>query len=120
MALAARILLFLSDTQPTCLGNYAASSRGSCLKERQNNPLRHRAQITSTVQNLNFASQKLQPLLEDFRKTSGQANEGLNHIESLIGENGKDICQAIFDVRRSLANVIDLTGRLGQTVDVNS
>lgn len=80
----------------------------------------NRAQVKSTVQNLNSASQKLEPLLQDLRKTSAQANEALNHIDSLIGENRKDLRQAIVDLRRSLATVSDLTGRLDQTVDVNS
>ena len=80
----------------------------------------NRPQIKSTVQNLNSASQKLEPMLQDLRKTSAQANEALNHVDSLIGENRQDIHQAILELRRSLATVIDLTGRLDQTVDVNS
>ena len=80
----------------------------------------NRPPLKSSIQNLSSASQKLEPLLQDFRKTSAQANETLSHIDSLIGENRKDIRQAILDLRRSLANAIDLTGRLDQTVDVNS
>lgn len=80
----------------------------------------NRAQVKSTVQNLNSASQKLEPLLQDLRKTSAQANEALNHIDSLIGENRQDLRQAILDLRRSLVTVNDLTGRLDQTLDVNS
>jgi phospholipid/cholesterol/gamma-HCH transport system substrate-binding protein len=80
----------------------------------------NRAQVKSTVQNLNSASQKLEPLLQDLRKTSAQANEALNHVDSLIGDNRKDIRAAVVDLRRSLATVNDLTSRLDQTVDVNS
>ena len=80
----------------------------------------NRPQVKSTVQNLNSASQKLQPLLDDLRKTSAQANEALSHVDSLIGDNRQDIHQAILDLRRSLVTVNDLTGRLDQTVDVNS
>lgn len=80
----------------------------------------NRPQLKSTLQNVNSASQKLQPLLDDLRKTSAQANEALSHIDSLVGENRQDIRQAILDLRRSLVTVNDLTGRLDQTVDVNS
>jgi phospholipid/cholesterol/gamma-HCH transport system substrate-binding protein len=80
----------------------------------------NRPQVKSAVQNLNSATQKLQPLLDDLRKTSAQANEALGHVDSLIGENRQDIHQAILDLRRALVTVNDLTGRLDQTVDVNS
>jgi phospholipid/cholesterol/gamma-HCH transport system substrate-binding protein len=80
----------------------------------------NRAPVKSTVQNLNSASRKLDPLLDDLRKTSAQANEALNHIDTLIGENRADLRQAVKDLRESLATVSDLTGRLDQTLDVNS
>jgi len=80
----------------------------------------NRAQVKSTVQNLNSASQNLSPLLQDLRKTAAQANEALNHVDSLIGENRADVRQAVVDLRRSLATVTDLTARLDQTLDVNS
>src|SRR6266496_18477 len=79
-----------------------------------------RAQVKTTVQNLNSASQNLSPLLQDLRKTAAQANEALNHVDSLIGENRADVRQAVVDLRRSLATVTDLTARLDQTLDVNS
>jgi phospholipid/cholesterol/gamma-HCH transport system substrate-binding protein len=44
----------------------------------------------------------------------------LNHIDATIGENRPDVRQAVIDLRRSLANVTDLTGRLDKTLDVNS
>ncbi len=80
----------------------------------------NRGAVKATVQNLNSASQKLEPLLLDLRKTSAQANEALNHVDSLIGENRADIRQAVIELRRSLATVTDLTGHLDQTLDVNS
>jgi phospholipid/cholesterol/gamma-HCH transport system substrate-binding protein len=79
----------------------------------------NRAQVKSTIGNLNNASQKLEPLLQDLRKTSAQANEALNHIDSMIGENRADVRHAVADLRTSLANASDLTGRLDQILDVN-
>jgi ABC-type transporter Mla subunit MlaD len=102
------------------LNNSNRANFAGTLAETRGMIAENRAQVKSTVKNLNSASQKLEPLLQDLRKTSAEANEALNHIDSLIGENRKDLRQAVVDLRRSLATVSDLTGRLDQTVDVNS
>ena len=80
----------------------------------------NRPQLRSTLQHVNSVSEKLEPLLVDFRKTSQQATQALDHIDSLIGENRADIRQAVLELRRTLASMTDVTSRLGQTLDVNS
>jgi phospholipid/cholesterol/gamma-HCH transport system substrate-binding protein len=100
-------------------GSNRANFAGA-LAETRGMIAENRAPVKSAVQNLSSASQRLEPLLEDLRKTSAQANQALDHVDSLIGENRKDVRQAIVDLRRSLATVTDLTGRLDQTMDVNS
>jgi phospholipid/cholesterol/gamma-HCH transport system substrate-binding protein len=79
----------------------------------------NRPQIRSTLQHVNTVSEKLEPLLEEFHKTSDEANKALDHIDSLIGENRADIHQALLELRRTLTNTTDLTGRLDRTLDVN-
>jgi phospholipid/cholesterol/gamma-HCH transport system substrate-binding protein len=108
----ARVNDLLNTTNRANISAALADTRGMIAENRP--------QVKSAVQNLSSASQKLQPLLDDLRKTSAQANEALSHIDSLIGDNRQDIHQAILDLRRSLVTVNDLTGRLDQTVDVNS
>jgi phospholipid/cholesterol/gamma-HCH transport system substrate-binding protein len=108
----ARVNDLLSDSNRANLAATLAETRGMIAENR--------GSVKTTVQNLNSASQKLGPLLEDLRKTSVQADETLNHVDSLIGENSADVRQAVIDLRRSLATVRDLTGRLDQTLDVNS
>jgi len=108
----ARVNDLLNSSNRANLAATLAETRGMIAENRP--------QVKSTVQNLNSASQKLEPLLQDLRKTSAEANQALDHIDSLIGENRKDIRQVILDLRRSLVTVNDLTGRLDQTVDVNS
>lgn len=108
----ARVNDLLNNTNRANIAATLADTRGMIAENRP--------QVKSTVQNLNSATQKLQPLLDDLRKTSAQANEALGHVDSLIGENRQDIHQAILDLRRSLVTVNDLTGRLDQTVEVNS
>jgi len=107
-----RVNELINDKNRDNLSATLADTRGMIAENR--------GAVKTTVQNLNSASRKLDPLLEDLRKTSAQANEALNHIDSLIGENRADLRQAVKDLRESLATVSDLTGRLDQTLDVNS
>lgn len=107
-----RVNDLLSDSNRRNLAGTLADTRGMIAENR--------APVKSTVQNLSSATQKLDPLLQDLRKTSAQANEALNHIDSLVGENRPDIRKAVADLRGSLSKVTDLTGRLDQTLDVNS
>lgn len=80
----------------------------------------NRAQLKSTLQNVNAVSNKLQPLLDNFRKTSDQANVTLDHVDSMLGENRADVHQAVMDLRRTLANTTVLTDQINQTLDMNS
>jgi phospholipid/cholesterol/gamma-HCH transport system substrate-binding protein len=80
----------------------------------------NRSAIKATIGHINASSEKLGPLLEDLRKTSAEANKTLDHVDGLIGENRADVRQAVLELRKSLTNVTDLTGRIDQTLDVNS
>ena len=108
----ARVNALLSAPNRANLSATLANTRG-LLEE-------NRPQIKSTLQNLNGGSQKLGPLLDDLRRTSAETNKALNNVDSLIGENRPDLRQAIGQLRRSLTTVTDVTGRLDQTLDVNS
>jgi virulence factor Mce-like protein len=107
-----RINDLLNDQNRANLAGTLAETKGMIAENR--------APVRSTVQNLSSASQKLEPLLQDLRKTSDQANQALNHIDGLIGENRPDVRQAVAELRKSLTNMTDLTGHLDQTLDVNS
>jgi phospholipid/cholesterol/gamma-HCH transport system substrate-binding protein len=80
----------------------------------------NRPQIKSTLQHLNAVSERLGPLLENFRKTADEAKLTLNHLDSMVGENRTDIHQAVLELRRALTNLTEVTARLNQTLDVNS
>lgn len=108
----ARVNDLLNRSNRANLAGALAETRGMLAENRP--------QVKATVGNLSSASRKLEPLLDDLRKTSAQADEALNQVDSLVGENRKDVRQAILELRRSLLTVNDLTGRLDQTVDVNS
>jgi phospholipid/cholesterol/gamma-HCH transport system substrate-binding protein len=76
--------------------------------------------IKSTLNNVNGASAKLSPMLDDLRKTSDQANETLKKMDAVIGENREDLRASIKKLRESLNNVSNLTHHLNQTVDINA
>ncbi|HKW56056.1 MAG TPA: MlaD family protein [Candidatus Acidoferrum sp.] len=80
----------------------------------------NRPQIKSTIQHLNGVSQKLDPLIQDLRKTSAEANQTLDHIDAMIGENRADLHASVSELRKSLTTLTDVTGRIDQTLDVNS
>jgi len=65
-------------------------------------------------------SQKLEPLLQDLRKTSEEANKALTHIDEVLGENRADVRQAVVELRKSLTTLTDITGQVDQTLDVNT
>jgi phospholipid/cholesterol/gamma-HCH transport system substrate-binding protein len=82
---------------------------------RENRPV-----VKSTLTNVNVASAKLTPMLDDLRKTSDQANETLKKIDSVIGDNREDLRASIKKLRESLDNVSILTRHLNQTIDINA
>jgi phospholipid/cholesterol/gamma-HCH transport system substrate-binding protein len=107
-----RVNDLISDQNRANLAGTLAETRGMIAENR--------APVKSAVQHLNSASEKLEPLLQDLRKTSAQANETLSHVDSLIGENRADVRQAVVELRKSLTTITDLTDKLDQTLDVNS
>ena len=80
----------------------------------------NRPEIKSTIHHLNGVSQKLEPLIQDLHKTSEEANKALDHIDSMVGENRQDVRASVIELRKSLTTLTDLTGRIDQTLDVNT
>jgi len=107
-----RINDLLSVQNRANLSAALANTRGML---EENRPALH-----ATLQHISSVSEKIEPLVADFRKTSDEANKAIDHIDSLIGENRADIRQAVAELRRTLTNMTDLTSHLNQTLDVNS
>jgi ABC-type transporter Mla subunit MlaD len=79
-----------------------------------------RPQVHTALQHVNDLSEKLGPLIDDFRRTSDQANLVLAHVDATVGETQPEIRRVIADLRGTLKSLTDLTGQLNQTLDVNS
>jgi phospholipid/cholesterol/gamma-HCH transport system substrate-binding protein len=108
----ARVNGMLSDQNRSNLSAVLADSRGMIQENRP--------QLKSTLEHLNQVSGHLQPVLDDFRKTSAQATQTLDHLDAVIGENRPDLRQSVLELRQSLGTLTTITGRLDQTIDVNA
>jgi phospholipid/cholesterol/gamma-HCH transport system substrate-binding protein len=107
-----RINDLINDRNRTNLSATIANARGML---EENRPALH-----STLQRVDKSSAKLEPLLDDLRKTSGQANKTLEHVDALISEDRPDLHKAILQLRQNLDSIQDLTGQLNNTLGANS
>ncbi len=80
----------------------------------------NRPQIRASLQHVNELSQKLDPLIQDLRRTSSQATQALDHVDAIVGENRADVRKAVAELRQTLGTMTDLTGRLDQSLEVNA
>jgi phospholipid/cholesterol/gamma-HCH transport system substrate-binding protein len=80
----------------------------------------NRPDIHSSLNQLNDASAKLSPLIDDFRKTSAQADDALKNLDQQLTDNRPDIRQSIVTLRATLASAQSLTDQLNSTLNANS
>ena len=76
--------------------------------------------VRSALKNVNAASEKITPLLDQLHKTIDQANATLQHVDGMIGENREEVRASVAKLHESLNNLSDLSRRLDQMLDVNS
>jgi len=107
-----RVNDLLSDRNRENISASLGSVRGMLEEDRP--------AIRATVANLNTATAKVSPLLDDFRKTSAQANEALSHLDAAISENRPDLRQSVATLRQVLASADVLTEQLNQTLNTNA
>ncbi|HZV60028.1 MAG TPA: MlaD family protein [Candidatus Eremiobacteraceae bacterium] len=107
-----RVNDLLSTQNRANLAATLAQTRGMITEDR---PV-----LNSSLHHVNDASQKLGPLIDNFKKTSDQATLALNHIDGMVNENRPDVHQAVVQLRETLAEAKGLIARLDQTLDVNS
>lgn len=107
-----RVNDLLSDKNRANISASLGSVRGMLDEDRP--------AIHSAIANLNDATAKVTPLLDDFRKTSAQANDTLAHLDATIGEDRPDLRQALANLRQTLASANVLTDQLNQTLNTNA
>jgi phospholipid/cholesterol/gamma-HCH transport system substrate-binding protein len=107
-----RVNDLLNDRNRANVGESLANVRGMLQEDR---PLVH-----SSLDHINTASAKLTPLIDDFHKATLEANETLDHIDSMIKDNRPDIRAAVKNLRSSLAKVDSIVSQLDNTITNNS
>jgi len=80
----------------------------------------NRAQIKATIANLNQASQKLGPLLDNVKGTSDNANKTIGHVDALVTQNSPEIRESILRLREALVKVNLLEDQLNGLLVTNS
>src|SRR5271154_2164869 len=61
-----------------------------------------RPKVSATLKNVQMASAKIEPLLDDLKKTMAEANTTLSHVDALVVENREDIRAIIVKLRETL------------------
>jgi phospholipid/cholesterol/gamma-HCH transport system substrate-binding protein len=79
-----------------------------------------RPKVSATLTNVQTASAKIIPLLDDLKTTMKQANDALSHIDSVVLENRQDIRTAVVELKQTLLSASSLMDQLKNTMDRNT
>ena len=107
----ARVNDVLNDKNRENLSASMANVRG--VLEENRKPLH------ATIANLNDASAKITPLLDDLKKTNADAQKTINALEGTLAENRPDIRQSVEDLRNLLQTANNVTDQLDRTLSAN-
>ncbi len=79
-----------------------------------------RPAIHSTLTHVDDATAKLSPLIDDFRKTSAQANDAIKNLDAALAEDRPDLHASLETLRKTLNSAQSLTDQLDRTMNTNA
>jgi phospholipid/cholesterol/gamma-HCH transport system substrate-binding protein len=79
-----------------------------------------RPKVSATLSNVQAASAKIGPMLDDLKITMKHANETLAHVDSVVVENRQDIRAAVVELKQTLLTASSLVEQLKNTMDRNT
>ena len=79
-----------------------------------------RPKVSATLSNVQTASARLMPLLDDLKKTMAQANDALGHIDAVVVENRQDLRSSLTELRQTLLTASSVMDQLDRTLDYNA
>ena len=79
-----------------------------------------RPKVSATLSNVQTASARLTPLLDDLKKTMAQANDALGHIDAVVLENRQDLRSSVAELRQTLLTASSVMDQLERTLDYNA
>jgi len=107
-----RVNDLLNDTNRSNIAGTLADLHGTLAEDR---PLLH-----STLVHVNALSAKLEPLIDNFKTTSDDADKLINKLDGTISENRADLRQSIIELRQTLASANALVDQLNQLTNANA
>jgi ABC-type transporter Mla subunit MlaD len=102
----------LNDANRANLSATIATTRGMLEEDRP--------KIKSALTHVDNLTAKMEPLIDDFKKTSAKADKVLDNLDATLSENRPEIHKAILQLRETLNSAEELVGRLNNTLDANS
>jgi phospholipid/cholesterol/gamma-HCH transport system substrate-binding protein len=79
-----------------------------------------RPKVAASLTNIQLASAKLMPLLDELKKTMDQANVTLSHVDAVVVENRQDIRTIVIKLKETMITAQSLIEQLKSTADLNS
>jgi len=79
-----------------------------------------RPKVSATLTNVQTASAKIIPLLDDLKRTMKEANDALSHVDSVVLENRQDVRTAVVELKQTLLTASALMEQLKNTTDYNA
>ena len=79
-----------------------------------------RPKVSATLSNVQAASARLMPLLDDLKKTMAQANDALGHVDAVVLENRQDLRSSVTELRQTLLTASSVMDQLDRTLDYNA
>jgi phospholipid/cholesterol/gamma-HCH transport system substrate-binding protein len=108
----ARVNDLLNDRNRANLGNSLASVNAMLSDSRP--------KVSASLANIQVATAKLAPLLDNLKTTMNQANATLSHVDSVVLENRQDIRAIVIKLRETMISASSLIADFKNTADVNT
>jgi phospholipid/cholesterol/gamma-HCH transport system substrate-binding protein len=107
----ARVNDLLNDKNRKSISNSLGNLSGMLQEDRP--------KISSTLTNVQKASDRLMPLLDDLKATMAQANATLSHVDAVVVENRQDIRATVVNLRETMVTASELLEQLKYLTDSN-
>jgi phospholipid/cholesterol/gamma-HCH transport system substrate-binding protein len=79
-----------------------------------------RPKVSATLDNVQTASARIGPLLDDLKKTMAQANDTLGHLDAVVLENRADLRASVSELRETLLTAGSVVDQLDRTLNYNA
>jgi len=79
-----------------------------------------RPKVSASLVNIQAASAKLVPVLDNLKVTMNEANTTLSHIDALVVENRQDIRTIVIELKGTMLTASELVEQLKNTTDNNT